>query len=280
MNKVPRLLPFLSTFTALSLFATAALATSIVAIKTGDEIFIGTDSKVLIEKDVAISQCKITKMGDVYLVFSGIPALPKSSFNAYEIAEKSFAEKGTISARLDSFDKAVKGELQEAFEKLRNTNEKLFSRWYTEDVKNRIAMQVLVAGAEKKGTVLAMLEYRITSQKNEPVKLKAIKQDIVTKPGSGQPKILFLGMQDAINDIMKKKDFFSDFDEVRNINEWIMAEATAEPALVSPPIDILKITPKKTEWIQHKSQCPEVDDTKSTPEPAPAPAKTKKKSVH
>src|SRR5512140_2075128 len=110
MNKVPRLLPFLSTFTTLSLFATAALATSIVAIKTGDEIFIGTDSKVLIEKDVAISQCKITKMGDVYLVFSGIPALPKSSFNAYEIAEKSFAEKGTISSRLDSFDKAVKGE--------------------------------------------------------------------------------------------------------------------------------------------------------------------------
>ena len=65
MKKVPRLIPLLSTFTALSLYATAALATSIVAIKTGDEIFIGTDSKVLIEKDVGISQCKITKMNDI-----------------------------------------------------------------------------------------------------------------------------------------------------------------------------------------------------------------------
>lgn len=245
----------------LTLAAAAADATSIVAIKTGDDIYIGTDSKVLIEKDVAISQCKITRTNNVYMVFSGIPALPASSFNAYEIAENSFSGEGDISARLDSFDKAVQGQLQAAFEKLRTTNEKLFSRWYTDDVQNRIAMQALVAGAEKKGTVLAMLEYRIMSGKNEPVKLKAIKQNIQTKPGSGQPKILFLGMQDAIHALMKKKDFFSDFDEVRNINEWIQAEAAAEPALVGTPVDILKISPEKTQWIQHKSQCPEIEET-------------------
>lgn len=252
---------------SLSLMAAAAGATSIVAIKTGDDIFIGADSKVLIEKDVPVSQCKITRMNDVYLVFSGIPSLPLSGFNAYELADKNFSEKGSISARLDNFDKAVQGKLQAAFEKLRTTDDKLFSRWYTEDVQNRIAMQVLVAGPEKKGTVLAMLEYRIMSNKNEPVKLKAIRQNIVTKPGSGQPKILFLGMQDGINAIMKKKDFFSDFDEVRNINEWILAEAAAEPALVSGPVDILKITPKKTIWIQHKRQCPEIEDSgpKATP---------------
>jgi hypothetical protein len=121
-------------------------------------------------------------------------------------------------------------------------------------------MQVLVAGAEKQGgTTLAMLEYRIASKKNEKVKLKSIIQNIVTKPGSDQPKILFLGMQDAINALMKKKDFFSDFDEVRNINEWILAEAAAEPKLVSAPVDILKISPQKAEWLQHKEQCPEID---------------------
>jgi hypothetical protein len=268
MNRVPRLIPFLVACTALSLFSSAALATSIVAIKTGDDIFIGTDSKVLIEKDIAISQCKITKMNDIYLVFSGIPALPKSSFNAYELAEKIFTGPGTIDARLDAYDKAIQDKLQEAFEHLRKTDEKLFSRWYTEDVQNRIAMQMLVAGAEKKKTVLAMLEYRIMSQKKEPVKLKAIKQNIVTKPGSGQPKILFLGMQDGINAIMKKKDFFSDFDEVRNIKEWISAEIAAEPALVGGPIDIIKITPAKTEWIQHKSQCPEIEEVKATAAPS------------
>ena len=106
--------------------AVTAEATSIVAIKTGDDIFIGTDSKVLIEKDVAISQCKITKMNDIYLVFSGIPALPAASFNAYEIAETIFAGKGSIAARLDAYDKAVQGKLQAAFEKLRTTDAKLF----------------------------------------------------------------------------------------------------------------------------------------------------------
>jgi hypothetical protein len=248
---------------ALSLMTAAAEATSIVAIKTGDDIFIGTDSKVLIENDVAISQCKITKMNDIYLVFSGIPALPKSSFNAYEIAEKIFASKGTISSRLDAYDKAVQRDLQAAFEKLRTTDDKLFSRWYTDDVKNRIAMQVLVAGPEKKGTVLAMLEYRITSQKNEPVKLQLFKESFEKKTNPNKPTILFLGMQDAINVLKQKKNFLNDFDEVSKINEWILAEAAAEPSLVSGPVDILKISPKKVQWIQHKPQCPEI-------EPAPA----------
>lgn len=259
MNKARRLFPFLSAFTTVSLAATAALATSIVAIKTGDDIFIGVDSKMLIEKDVAVSHCKISRMNDVYLVFSGIPSLPAATFNAYAIAEKSFAGSGSIAARLDLFDKAVQGELQAAFEKLRTTDDKLFSRWYAEDVQNRIAMQVLVAGAEKKGTVLAMIEYRIVSQKKEQVKLQSIKQEIVPKPGSNQPKILFLGMHDAINDLLKKKDFFSDFDEVRNINEWIEAQIAAEPALVGGPVDIIKISPKKTQWMQRKDQCPEIE---------------------
>jgi hypothetical protein len=268
MKELFRLFTIAAAVASLALAAAEAGATSIVAIKTGDDIFIGADSKLLIEKDVAVSQCKITRMKDVYLVFSGIPALPGSNFNAYEIAEESFAGSGTISERLDVYDKAVMGKLERAFEKLRTTNDTLFSRWYTADVDTRIAMQVLVAGAEKKGTTLVMLEYRIASQKNEPVKLQSIKQNIVTKPGSTQPKILFLGMQDAINELLKKKDFFSDFDEVRNINEWIMAEATASPAFVSGPVDILKISPKKTQWIQHKSQCPEVEDVKVMSVPA------------
>lgn len=260
MKELTRLITVAAAVAALTFAAAGAEATSIVAIKTGDDIFIGADSKVLIEKDVGISQCKITKMSDVFVVFSGIPAFPATSFNAYELAEKTFAGTGTINERLDTYDKAVSGKLQAAFEKLRTTNDKLFSRWYTADVDNRVAMQVLVAGAEKKGTTLAMLEYRILSKKNEPVKLQSIKQDIVTKKGSAQPKILFLGMQDAINALLKKKDFFSDFDEVRNINEWIMAEAKADPSKVSGPVDILKISPKRVKWLQHKSQCPDVEE--------------------
>lgn len=268
MNKVQRLIQLLMALTVLSLFATAAFATSIIAIKTGDDIFIGTDSKVLIEKDVAISQCKITKMNDIYLVFSGVPALPKTSFNAYEIAEKIFSGQGTIQSRLDAFDTAVKEKLQEAFEKLRTTDDKLFSRWYTDDVQNRVAMQVLVAGAEKKGTVLSMLEYRITSKKNEPVKLQLSKETFAKKTNPNKPTILFLGMQDAINVLKKKKNFLNDFDEVGKINEWISAEIAADPKKVGPPVDIIKISPKKAEWIQHKSQCPEVDETKSKTAPA------------
>lgn len=260
MANVPRIFKVSVAATLLALTVGTAGATSIVAIKNGNDIFIGVDSKMLIENDVAVSHCKISRMNEVYLVFSGIPSLPASTFNAYTIAEKSFAGSGSIAARLAAFDRAVEGELQAAFEKLRTTDDKLFSRWYTDDVQTRIAMQVMIAGAEKKETILAMIEYRIVSQKNEPVKLHSIKQDIVTKPGSNQPKIVFLGMHDAIDALLKQKDFFSDFDEVRNINEWIGAQIAADPALVGGPVDIIKISPKKTKWIQRKEQCREIEE--------------------
>jgi hypothetical protein len=249
----------LLTLTALCTLTVTAEATSIVAIKTGNDIFIGTDSKVLIEKDVAISQCKITKMNDIYLVFSGIPALPASSFNAYTIAEQAFAGQGSIADRLTAYDKAVSGKLQEAFEKLRTSDAKLFSRWYTEDVQNRVAMQVLVAGAEQAGTTMAILEYRIESKQNEPVKLKSYRDTMDKKTSLSKPAILILGTQDGINVLKKSKNFLNDFDEVSKINEWILAEAKASPSKVSAPVDILKISPNKAEWLQHKAQCPEIE---------------------
>ena len=250
----------LLTLTALCTLTVTAEATSIVAIKSGNDIFIGTDSKVLIEKDVAITQCKITKMNNTYVVFSGMPALPASSFNAYTMAEKIFSGQGSIADKLTVYDKAISGKLQEAFEKMRTSDAKLFSRWYTEDVQNRIAMQVLVAGAEKTGTSMAMLEYRIESKQGEPVKLKSYREIFDKKTNPNKPTILFLGMQDGINVLKKSKNFLNDFDEVSKINEWIQAEAKANPTRVSAPVDILKISPKRAEWIQHKEQCPEIEE--------------------
>ncbi|GEM_PF-2685242 len=275
MKKPAHILRIAFAAATLCTMTATADATSIIAIKQGDTVYLGADSKVLIERDVSISQCKITKMSDIFLVFSGMPSISAANFNAYDIAENVFAGKGTISERLTAYDKAVQGKLQAAFEKLRTTDPKYFSRWYTDDVVNRIAMQVLVAGAEKKGTTLTMLEYRIMSAQNAPVELKLFRQDIVTKPGSDQPKILLLGMQDAINELRAKKDYFSDFNPVTLINDWIMAEAKAEPAKVSGPVDILRISPKKIEWVQHKEQCPEVDDTPVKASPHTKPAKKK-----
>jgi hypothetical protein len=237
-------------------------ATSIIGIKAGNDIYIGADSKALIERDIGITQCKIKKMGNVFIAFTGMPSLPASSFNAYGIAAKIFDGKGTIGERVDAFDNGVFKQLQDAFEHMRKSDPNFFARWYADDVVTRIALQIMIAGAEKKGTVLSMLEYRIESPRSAPVKISSIRKDITVAPGSKTPKIVILGMQDAIQSLIQKKDFFTRFDAVRSIREWITAEAEAEPTKVSLPIDILKISPTKAEWIQHKEICPEVDESK------------------
>jgi hypothetical protein len=84
----------------------------------------------------------------------------------------------------------------------------------------------------------------------------ALMQESVTPKGSVQPKILFLGIQDAVNALLKKNGFFSDFVEVRNVNEWSMAEAIADPSRVSEPVDILRITPKKPSGFSTRACAP------------------------
>jgi hypothetical protein len=243
----------------LTLWAAAAPATTIVAIKTGDDVYIGADSKVLIEKDVAISQCKITKMGNAYLVFSGTPSLPAAGFNAYGIAAAAFDGAGSITAQMDAFDAAVSGKLRDAFEHMRKKEPKTFAKWYAPDVTTRIALQVMVAGAEPKGTLLSMLEYRIDSPREKPVTIKTVRQNIVTAPGSKKPKILILGMQDAIQELLQRSDYFTHFDPVTSIRDWIGEQARVEPTKVGPPVDILRIGPQKAQWVQHKEMCPEID---------------------
>jgi hypothetical protein len=229
--------------------------TSIVAVKTAKEIYIGADSRVLIENDVPISQCKITPIGDVHIVFTGMPVLIKSKFNAYDIAGSVFTGTGSISDRINAYDKAIHKKLEQAFDAMRLSDAKFFSRWYAPDVANRVALQVLVAGSEKGTPVLSLLEYRITSGQQAPVAISSIRKDIITNPASKWPKILFLGMQDAINELLGKKDYFENFSAVKSINEWILAEAKANPAKVSPPVDILRIDGEKTEWVQLKTDC-------------------------
>jgi len=53
-----------------------------------------------------------------------------------------------------------------------------------------------------------------------------------------------------------------DIDKITEyINEWITWEIINRGDIVGPPIDILRITKSGAEWIQHKKECPEIDNS-------------------
>jgi hypothetical protein len=238
--------------------AGTAHCTSIVAVRTTDEVYIGTDSMIKIERDRGAKQCKIEQVDDLFLVFSGVPVVIKAKFNAYELARKSFGIDGTVAERVAAYERDLKPQLENAIDVIKQTDMPLYNKWYAEDVVDRVALQAIIAGSENGAPVLFLLEYRIISPKGAPIKLQSFRKDFIARPTSGRAQIFFIGLRDAIDELLAKKDFFSDFDAVKSINEWIKAEIKAEPKNVSAPVDILKITGTKAEWVQHKPQCPEI----------------------
>ena len=238
--------------------ADRAHATSIVAVRTTDEVYIGTDSMIKIERDRGAKQCKIEQVDDLFLVFSGVPVVIKAKFNAYELARKSFDTKGSVTERVAAYERDLKPQLEHAIDVIKQTDMPLYNKWYAEDVVDRVALQAIIAGSDNGTPVLFLLEYRITSPKGAPIKLQSFRKDYIAKPSSGRAQIFFIGLRDTIDELLKKKDFFSDFDAVKSINEWIKAEIKAEPKNVSAPVDILRITGTKAEWVQHKPQCAEI----------------------
>jgi hypothetical protein len=252
---------FLFILTSTFVFAHSAIATTIIAIRTDKEIFLGTDSKIKIERDRPTTQCKIRQIGDLYIAFTGKPVLIKYKFDAYDIAAKAFSTKGTVADKVTVLEKELQKRMEPALDAMRNSDAATFNKWYAEDVKDRMALQVIVAGNQDGIPVLCTLEYRINSPRDSRVSFKSTRKDFIAKPQADRAQIVLFGVNEAIYKMLSRKDYAMNDDPVRNIKEWILVESIAEPDKVATPIDILRIDGKKAEWLQHKQECPDIQNS-------------------
>ncbi len=64
-----------------------------------------------------------------------------------------------------------------------------------------------------------------------------------------------MGKHEAIDRDLPKKPGIWKNDPVEVVRELLQIEVASEPETVGPPIDILRITQRGSEWIQEKEIC-------------------------
>ncbi len=248
------LTPFL--FVIISfLFCHSALATSIILIRTQNEIIVGADSKGTNEYDKQKKKlfCKINQVGDLMFAASGFVEDKNTGFSVNNVVAKAANEGGTINEIAARVDTALVQPLNNALIHFR----KISPDVYKKQIKNHkgITFQLVLFRFEKGIPVVYKKNF------GEPnlvsYTIPAI-GEIVQCPGKGcqgNRTLIALGSNSAIKDYLKQNTVSSAANLVFLIEKLIMLQIRKTPHDVGPPIDLVRYDKTGIHWIQSKAEC-------------------------
>lgn len=238
-----------------------ARASVTIAFRTAKEVVIGTDSLAASNKGdiLPIRMCKIIQARKIFLAFTGRPIIPVFKFDAFALAKDIFSREDTIRNKIELYDAIISWKLRQIVDRVKEDRQ-YTKDWY-EDSKGML-LTVIISEVTNNYPVIYVRGYQIINE--QPVIIDANPAEL-TYPLSN------IGINDVIVGAAKEinrqrgTDILSldspNFSPIKAIRDWIKLEAIANPQKVALPIDILRITPGKAEWIQHKPECPEIDQS-------------------
>lgn len=245
----------LASFYCLFIHILVANSTSIITVRTPDEIVIGADSNLGDEAGHQIGTiCKIRQAGDAFFAIAGVPLVRGEGidFDIDKITSDIFSRKMPIEERLATYDAIVKWNLIQIVDRVRH-NKTLFDLVYHHE--DNVALSLTVAMIEKDFPVAYHIEYIIMNSAKEPARIKSVTKKF-TDSLISEIDIIYSAQDQRICNPIIGTSNIKNLD--KTISKCIELIAKERPT-VKLPIDILRITKDRAEWVQHKPECPEID---------------------
>lgn len=243
-------------------FAFHARATTIVAVKTKNEIVIGADSKVTdtFGNALPVETCKIVQAGNVFFTYAGFARNNETGFSIPQIAKAALESKpkAKMSEKIEILTKTVVEKLDAEILVLR---EKSFPT-YREKIEGKIFLRILVAGFDKGKPALYVRQFRLGQTSEKGVGVVVINDDCDRKC-KGENVTRFLGETAAIDGLPEETKDFWKTGLAAGVTSLIETQIAAREEYVGPPIDILQITKKNAVWIRKKDSCREITNYKN-----------------
>jgi len=229
--------------------------TCIVIRRTPNAIFIGADSKTVTFTDLrggiysVGSKCKIKQEGKTFFAISG-----NVKFDVDVIAEES-SKKGTLlREKSDIFGALVRDGLVKMLEDILTTSPNFYQEWFS----GKPAIQVAFCGIESGVPGYSVRDYVVTNRINQPVRISVNRTEIPGARPASDNATSIMGAGIAIKNLHLTEAFWQDKTPVNGIKMLINIERRDNGFLVGGPIDILRLTEEGAEWIQKKSECPDI----------------------
>jgi len=237
-----------------------ALATSVIAVRTPYELIIGADSyhsqtDIRYPSKTDIGQiCKIIQAGDTFVIPAGVSGIRGQgiNFDVFQVATDIFSRKLPIQERIDIYDAIAKWNLIQYIDLIRN-NKTLFARY---SKKNNLALSLIVAMKGDDFPIVYRIEHLVINSAKEPAMIK----ESISKftYGLTQAEAIW-----SVEDEPVCKPII--ISTAHNENPRFDVAITKCIELISKerqtvklPVDIIRITNRSAEWIQHKPECQDI----------------------
>jgi hypothetical protein len=259
------------TLVILFLASSSAFATSIVAVKDGDVIVIGADSKTTLTSAASgvgeagsISKCKIVQAGNLFFASAGYGGIGRTGspcgvdpeYDLKDIITGELRGNGSISDKMGNLEKVLVATLTRIAEKARKDNAAFF---LTRFAKHPV-YTVIVVGLDNGELILLARTFRLVIAPSGALTFGIGR---FSCPGDcqGSSATIFEGRTEAIRNYLEQHKLFLYFaDPVTAVRDLVRLEISEDPSFVGPPIDILRLTRRGVEWIQKKPLCPDVQE--------------------
>jgi hypothetical protein len=239
-------------------------ATTLVAVRDDKGIFIAADGKWIGEE---ANRCKIGQSGDIFFGLASTPLIKEETFyilrppterevfNAYKIIDDAARVPSRITRKIDIIETRLVTALTSILEYIRGKYPSKFQSIFLKD--DKVVLSVVIAGIDHSTPMLYGREFKLTSDCCTPVTLHVERRNYTHQPVSNITDIILFGEHKSIRP--QRNNFIDSDQTISSLNQWFDKEIANHPDKVGRPVDILRITPNKTEWIQHKPECPEID---------------------
>jgi hypothetical protein len=242
-------------------FVPPAMSTTIIAFRTSNELILAADSlshRVISGPTSLV--CKITQIKNVFVAFSGrVSAEGPINFNMIDVARDVFSSTGTIQEKIALFNTKIKSNLELLVNDDRRNKER-FDKLY--NTKDRFISGVIIAVVTDSYPTFYSYDYFVASSAEQPASIEMKECESTFPLKLGQSHVVLSGEYDAfIKDFPDEmSSLLQSFNVIESVRRWMRKEAIFVPDKVGLPVDILRITPSRAEWIQHKKECQEINE--------------------
>jgi hypothetical protein len=254
-----------------SLGLSTASATSVVAVRSDDEIVIGADSKTTLTLPgertggpESITKCKIVQSGTLFFASAGSagigPAGPEDNADPELDLKQTIAAcllgNGGIAEKVRNLEKFLVADLTRVAEEARRDNPVFFLKRFV----RHPVHTVIVGGLDNGELVLMVRSFRLIVSPSGSLSFEIGR---FACPGDCRTSFItiFEGQTEAIRNYLQDHELFLFFaDPVSAVRNLVELEISKDPSSVGPPVDILRLTRKGAEWVQKKPLCPDIQN--------------------
>jgi len=234
--------------------------TSLVVLKLPTEIVIAADSKRTDPRVAGLSMtaCKIVRTSSFAFAATGYNQDEATGFNVSNLAFQASRTPGDISEKVRFFEQQASEQLVRSAEWFQANDQRVFELL----LRTNAGFSIVFAGLDSSTPVLYERSFTFSKDGDGRIEVSTWARNFPDPKDRDPQPLSAYGETDAIREFLAtQRDSLSGETPVEVARRLVEMEIAAKPDKVGPPVDIIRVDRNGIQWVEKKSECPEIQDS-------------------